>query len=205
MTHTQQGMQRYLTTSQKDRYLPFIIQRDGTNCFYCGMAFSINDKALRRTYDHLNNDPRYNDPQNLVLCHWKCNQTKKYNQEFIIKATTKLRENKLLVDSLSVSVSSTPQQKETNKEMDVNVATNKMTKQYLHERLMRQGLPALNFNDTANSIGLLMFESTGHGSSETAKRSIRLFCSSCGPYDEVDENGTSVIRKKQSINQELNQ
>ena len=198
MTHTQQGMQRYLTTSQKDRYLPFIIQRDGTNCFYCGMAFSINDKALRRTYDHLNNDPRYNDPQNLVLCHWKCNQTKKYNQEYIIKATTKLRDNKLLVDSLGVCVSPSPNTTQASREIDIYVATITRTKEYLEERLERQGKPALNLNDTAESIAYLCWKDTGHGSPETIKRHIKMFCSTAGPFKlEEGKKGEWVIVKKQ--------
>ena len=194
MTHTLQGMQHYLTTSQKDRYLPFIIQRDGPNCFYCGMAFSLNDKALRRTYDHLNNDPKFNDPQNLVLCHWRCNQTKKYNQEFIIKATGKLKDNRLLVDSLNVCVQPNP--KQTSKEIDLNVAMKTLTKEFLDERILRQGKPALEFNDTAHSIAYLMWDKTGHGSSETAKRHIKEFCASVAPYRLEEQNGEWVIVKR---------
>jgi len=197
LTHTQQGMQRYLTTTQKDRYLPFIIQRDGPNCFYCGMAFSLNDKALRRTYDHLNNDPKYNDPQNLVLAHWSCNQTKKYNQEYIIKASAKLRENKLFVDSLGVGVYSKPEPKQASQEIDINVAFWKITKDYISERLIRQGLPSIPFNETAYSVAYMMKDQTNHGSSATAKRYLLELCSEAAPFNREEQGGIWYIVKRQ--------
>lgn len=193
MTHTLTSMQRYLTTSQKDRLKPSILRRDGPNCFYCNRAFVLNDRQLKPTFDHLDDNPFNNELHNLVLCHWTCNQVKKESPEYKLMAQDKIKEN---VDSVGVSVHLEPEPKTTSKEIDIHVMMGKLTKEFLDERLLKQNKPALDFNDTANSIALLMFNQTGHGSPETAKRHLKMFCSSVGQFKIQEEMGEWVIVKR---------
>jgi len=198
LTHTQQGMQRYLTTSEKERYTPYLLQRDGSNCFYCNLPFNMLDNDLTRTFDHLNNKragKENNEKENLVLCHWKCNQLKKTYPEYQLMAQNKIHQNRVTFDSLSECVSTAP--KPASKEIDLNVALKKLTYEYLQERLIRQGKPAINYNDAAHSISYIFWERTGHGSSETVKRHLNDFCSSAAPFKAEEENGEMVIVKKQ--------
>ena len=190
-------MQKYLTTSEKDRLTPFLLRRDGTNCFYCKNPFDYTNKELKRTVDHLNDKPagtENNRPENLVLCHWQCNQLKKTYPEYQVMAQNKLHENQVSFDSLDMCEATAP--KPASKEIDLNVAIKKLTYEYLQERLVRQAKPAINYNDAAHSIAYIFWERTGHGSSETVKRHLNDFCSSAAPFKAVYENGETVILKR---------
>ena len=189
-------MQKYLTTSQKDRLLPYILKRDGADCFYCKHPFasSPESKELKRTFDHLDNNPKNNERENLVLCHWKCNQLKKSYPEFQVMARGKIEQLRVTFDSLDECETTTP--KPASKEIDINVMAKKITWQYLQERLIRQGKPALNYNDVAHSVSYIIWEQTGHGSSETIKRYLNDFCSSAAPFKTEEENGETIILKR---------
>jgi hypothetical protein len=186
-------MKQYLTTSKKQRLAPFILKRDGPNCFYCSSPFDGLSKELKRTYDHLDNNPFHNEPENLVLCHWKCNQLKKVYPEYKLMAESKIKEN---FDSLDVCVNPSPEPKETTKEIDINLATKRIVLEFLQDRLLTQGKPAIELSDTIHSISYLMYEKTNHGSSETVKRHIKDFCSSVAPFKIEEQNGEWVIIKR---------
>ena len=190
-------MQQYLTTAEKNRLTPYLLRRDGPNCFYCKKPFDYTIKDLHRTVDHLNNQTKgteNNERENLVLCHWKCNQLKKSYPEYQLMAQNKIHENRVSFDSLDES-EATPH-KPASKEIDLNVALKKLTWEYLNERLVRQGKPAINYNDAAHSISYIFWERTGHGSSETVKRHLNDFCSTAAPFNAIEENGETVIIKK---------
>jgi len=189
---------QYLTTSQKERLLPFLLQRDGVNCWYCKKPFEPLDNKLKRTFDHLDNNRTNNDVDNLVLAHWQCNQMKKYHVEYKVMAADKRNEN---LDSLNECVPISAKGKEASKEIDINVAQKKLTYEYLHEKLVGNKVrpPAeskLEFRDTASSIAYIFWERTGHGSSETVRRYINEFCSSAGPFVLVEENGGLFIKRR---------
>jgi len=189
---------KYLTTSQKDKLLGFLLKRDGSNCFYCKIPFDQQSHKLKRTFDHLNNNNKENGTWNLVLCHWKCNQEKKRSAEYQIMADEKLHENQVSFDSLSVCVSQKleSEPKQASKEIDLNVAMKKLAWEFINERLITQGKPALNFNDTAHSIAFIFWQRTGHGSSETVKRHLLDFCSESAPFKRVEESGEDLIQKR---------
>jgi hypothetical protein len=194
LTHTLQGMQRYLTTSQKELLTPYLLKRDAPTCFYCKKPFDGLSKELKRTFDHLDNNAKNNERENLVLCHWKCNQLKKSYPEFQLMAQNKIHENRVSFDSLDESEATAP--KPASKEIDLNVALKRLTYEYLNERLLAHDKPALNYNDTAHSISYIFWQRTGHGSSETVKRHLNDFCSSAAPFKAVEENGETVIIKR---------
>ena len=190
---------KYLTTWQKNNLEPYILNRDGMNCFYCDTPFSLEIKELRRTFDHLDNNPAHNDKENLVLCHFKCNQLKKYYIDYQLKAQDKIRMNTSGFDALSVSVSRDREPKPTSKEIDINMAFYKITKDFINERILHNGKDALEFNDTIESVAYLMKESTNHGSTETAKRYIKMLCSSVAPYALIDQGGIWYIVQKKLV------
>jgi len=187
---------KYLTTSQKDRYKPYLLKRDGAKCFYCNDPFISNPdiRDLKPTFDHLDDNPKNNDKDNLVLCHWKCNQLKKTYPDYQLLAHEKLRQNAVSFDSLSENEATPP--KSASKEIDLNVAMKKATWIYLQDRLVRQGKPALNFNDTAHSIAYIFWDETKHGSSETIKRYLNDFTSTAAPFKAEEVGGVLVISKR---------
>lgn len=189
-------MQKYLTTSQKDKLRMYLLKRDGNKCFYCKDPFvsSPESKELRLNIDHLDNNAKHNDESNLVLCHAKCNQLKKAYPDYQIMAEAKIQELRSFVDPLRESEATPP--KPASKEIDLNVALKKLTWEYLNDRLIRQGKPALSYNDTAHSISFIMWERTGHGSSETVKRHLNDFCSTAGPFKAVEQDGETIILKR---------
>ncbi len=188
-------MQKYLTTNQKDKLLPYLLDRDGVNCFYCRKPFQVGArKEQRRTIDHLDDEHTHNEKENLVLSHFECNQIKKNSAEFQIMAQAKLKENHSSFVSLRVGIPHEP--KATTKEIDINVQTWRLVKQFIDERLLNQNKPALDLNDTAHSISYLLKEQTGHGSDQTAKRHILDYCSDVAPFKCIEENGKWIILKR---------
>jgi len=189
-------VQKYLTTSQKSNLRPILLLRDKAVCIYCNdpLSSTPDSKELQITFDHLDNNPKNNERENLVLCHWKCNQLKKHYPEYQLIAQAKIDELRASVDSLGVCEATPP--KPASKEIDLNVALKKLTLQYLNDRLINQGKPALSYNDTAHSISYIMFTRTGHGSSETVKRHLNDFCSSAGPFKAVEQDGETIILKR---------
>ncbi len=187
---------KYLTTSQKDRYKPYLLKRDGAKCFYCNDPFVSNPdiRDLKPTFDHLDNNPKNNDKQNLVLCHWKCNQLKKTYTDYQILAQEKIRESAVSFDSLSESEATAPIP--ASKEIDLNVAMKKLTWEYIQDRLVRQGKPALNYNDTADSVAFIFWQKTGHGSSQSIKRYLNEFSSSAAPFRREEQDGETLILKR---------
>ncbi len=187
----------YLTTSMKDRLRPVLLLRDGIDCLYCHEPLSPLDfesSHNKVTVDHLDNDVKHNDRENLVLCHNKCNQAKKSYPDYQIIARAKAEQLRVTVAPLSESEAATP--KPASKEIDINVAAKKLTWQYLQDRLVRQGKPALNFNDAAHSISFILWQQIGHGSSETIKRYLNDFCSSAAPFKTQEEGGETIILKR---------
>lgn len=55
----------------------FVKQRD-LNCVYCGISFinSVHTYKTRPTWEHIINDIRINDPENIALCCGFCNASK---------------------------------------------------------------------------------------------------------------------------------
>lgn len=188
----------YLTTNQKERMFPQLVMRDGPTCFYCKKPFEIMDKDLKRTFDHLDNNRQHNELSNLVLAHWKCNQLKRTYTEYIVMAKEKISEN---TDCLEECVYIKPPHGETSKEIDLNVAMKKLAWEYINERLVGDGIrppreQALEFNDSASSISFLFWQRTGHGSSATVKRYLNDFCSTSGPFQTVDVDGVTLIKRR---------
>lgn len=190
---------RYLSTAEKRRWLQHYLDKQESQCLFCKLDFVPNpaNDLMSITYEHLDKDVFNNEEWNLALAHKKCNNEKKWNSDYQIIAKDQLELNRKTLDSLSVCKQRPDEPKPTSKEIDINVATFNLAEEYLRERLKIQNKPALDFNDTMYSIFYLLKETTGHGSSETVKRTLLGFTSTAGPYDKIqDQNGNWVIIKK---------
>lgn len=198
MTHTQQGLQRYLTTVEKDRYKPGLLKKQEGKCLYCKDPFvSVPaNNSMHTTVEHLDGNVFNNDPANLALAHKRCNNDKKHNSDYQIIARQQLQENHNSLDSLDARVSQTHEPKETSQQIDINVAFYHITKQFVNDRLLRQLMPEIPFNDTAESVAYLMKEQTNHGSSATAKRYLNELTSSVAPFDRIERGGVWYIVKR---------
>ena len=201
-------MNKYLTTSQKDRAKPFLTKKQEGKCLFCKdpltFVTSPND-PLHTTTEHLDGNVFNNKIENLALAHKRCNNDKKHNADYQIIAKAQLEENHNSFDSLSESASKAPKGREASIEIDVNKAYAQLTKEYLNARLKTENKPAINKKDACRSIAYLMFEKISQGSPYTAQRHIEMFTSSVGPYEEIEEGGeTLIIRKKSTTEKHLN-
>lgn len=192
-------MQHYLTTSQKDRLKPYLMKKQNNRCLFCKDLFvstPAND-SMKTTFEHLDNNTTHNENWNLALAHKHCNNEKKFNTDYQIIAQMQLKENHQSADSTDMCVNPSPEPKQTTKEIDINVAFYKITKEFISDRLLRQGVPELLWNDTKHSVAYLMKEQTGHGSSSTAERYLLDLTSSVAPFNKIEHGGIWVIVKRQ--------
>ncbi|KKN27556.1 hypothetical protein LCGC14_0863530, partial [marine sediment metagenome] len=61
--------------------------------FYCEQRFIKEDPKWCQEWDHLNNNPQDNRPENMVWAHAQCNEKKKYNIDWNTIAAEKLKKN----------------------------------------------------------------------------------------------------------------
>jgi hypothetical protein len=193
-----------LSTHLKKVFGPQIDDRDGKNCFYCELPFqhvlwdmiSISKDPNPKEFDHLNNDEEDNRLENLVHAHRFCNQRKKNDNEWIVKAKKKLRDNER---SASIPVSHANTQKETATETDTNAIFSEIVLKELANYLMpkangealRQEIPLKEFLDLVAGKG---YKECGHASQNTMRRIIDMFTTTEFPYIKVKDNKKSIIR-----------
>lgn len=191
--------QRRLTSNMKAKFYPILVQRDGDVCFYCAMPFVQEVESLKRTFDHLNNDWDDNRIENLVLCHFECNNKKRNDLEMQMIALDKLKKN---LDS--VPYSETLRERENNQATDeltegeLNRIINKITDTYLKEKLPDSDQDTfLPFTDTMNSITYLVQQDTkGRGGQVAVRRAIDVRCCSIGEFQILREDGKRIIRRR---------
>jgi len=172
--------------------------RDGNICFYCKMPFVRQVLKWTREFDHLNNNPLDNNIENLVLCHRECNNKKKNNIEWQTLAMEKLDEN---TRSGDVGVREKIPQVETNTEIDSNMEFNKITYEYLAERLLPQrGKQAveseIDFKETLDTITFRCYRRHKHSSQNTIRRILDMLCCSEGNFEKVKNNGRWIIQTR---------
>jgi len=194
---------KQLTQSLKKKYTLIILRRDYPNgetpfCFYCEAGFVFNHKYLRMVWDHLNNNDEDTRPENLVWAHWICNEQKKTNIEWQVRAAEKLTENSKWAEPEST------RERERKIHMDEEELTDtevgriidRVTKTYLDEHL--KGLSAKEFllrADTRSCITYLVKQETnGRGSPQAVDRAIDTYCCTIADYVSKKEDGKRIIR-----------
>ncbi len=192
---------KQLTLNQKAKYTPILIRRDFPDggpslCFFCEQRFIPNKSKWLQEWEHLNNNPEDNRPENLVWAHAYCNEKKKYKTDWQILAQEKLEANVKWHDSESLGERGETSDKNTqpNEQIDANKAESQLAEEYLNARLLgRNGNPPpeseLDYNETKDSLTYLHFKKFGHGSQNTFDRILKMLTSEVATFDREKRNG----------------
>lgn len=189
---------KYLTTSSKGKLKPYLLAKQDNKCIFCKDTFLPNPPNAEAsiTYEHLDGNVFHNKPENLALAHKRCNKAKSANSDYQIIAKQLLSDNHNSFDLLGESVKSPAKGREPSIEIDVNKAYLQLTKEYLNARLITANAEALNKKDACRSIAYLIYEKLNQGSPYTAQKAIEMFTSTAAPFEEIDENGETLIIKR---------
>lgn len=182
-----------LTHRRKKEDFPIIVQRDGYVCFYCEEEFDVNHPP---EFDHLNNNPDDSRVENLVLAHHECNNKKKFNADWQIKAQEKLHQNERTVLASERRQADTGTIEELTSSQAINQALVPIARQWLSEHLIME--QEINLKDAVNAIVNLCRKQTGFGSQPVIYRYIEAWTN---PYNgdltlSKNENGKTIIRRR---------
>lgn len=191
------------TSTQKDKKIPKIINRDGNVCFFDKQSFRSDITGLERVIDHANNNENDHRIENLLLAHRKCNEAKKDNIDFQFLALDALKKN-LSAASESLGESEGQKRKEIGMdeltEGDVNEIINKLVRLELDTKLPNGDYKTvISYNKTLKGIHFLLIQQTGgrRGSEQSTRRGIDAFCSMYAPWiDEKQGKGNRIIRRR---------
>lgn len=202
---------RTLTLTQKAKWTQLILNRDFPEgqpfCFYCGQEFIERDKDYCREWDHLNNNAGDNRPENLVWAHAKCNELKKRNLEWQVRATEKLKKNvRQALESLGgggdEKAKTAHTQAQPNEQIDANADAITVCEKYLTERLFPKSTgkkppeAELDWNDTEDALGYICYRKFGHGSQNTIRRYLKILTSGPAPFDRASKDGRTYIMRR---------
>jgi hypothetical protein len=195
-----------LTASKKDKAYKTIRKRDGDGCFYCKLEgtdprFIDQLQGFEMNFDHLNDNPEDNRPENLVLSHAICNQKKKDNYDWKIKAFEKLEENvKWHSASLGEKERETKSHTDLDelKEQDINLIVNKLVKAELETKLPKDSKKEYLYSEILNGVHFLTIKQTGgRGSEQAVRRSLDAYCSEYSDWESSkDGTGKRMIRRR---------
>ena len=185
-------MSKQLSVSEKNQYLPMLIERDGRSiCFYCGWILEFGSYV----FEHLNNDRNYNSIENIVLACQSCNNKKPYDQTMQVKALEKLKQNEES-NCLREKISILDNNKEVSAEIEINVTNSEITEQYITESVKANG--SIDHTDALHSSVYLCKSKTGHGSQQSVRNYIASLTSVVGPFQIIrDENKKKVIVRRE--------
>ena len=210
----------HLTHRQKMEWLPIWNERDydGVDfkhwiCFYCGQEFDDNSKYMCRIHEHLNNNDRDNRPENIVFAHVICNEEKKSNPEWQLRAKQKLKDNVAWASKKDLTQEGAyggerifSQHKQTSNEADVAAVLYKHSVQLLAEELLPRGdNPAkrklnegIPLKEAAECVDYRTKKETGGcGSQSAAQRHLEtLSCTISEEYERKIVNGKQIIFRR---------
>lgn len=187
-------MTLHLTYSQKKKWGPFILQRDGPDCFYCMLPFEHEED---REFDHLDNDESHNYPENLVFNHHACNLKKRMYQPWIDKAIGKLAINqRKYLFTCERTQADTGTTKELTSQQEISKINKRITKQFIQEHTINN--EELILRDTVNAIVAICDDNNGTGSQSAVYRYIDFLTNPyTGKYTlATNEKGQTVIRRR---------
>jgi len=204
---------KQLTQNQKVKWTALIMKRDYADgqeptCFFCEQIFLEGDPRWKKEWEHLNNNPEDNRPENLVWVHHLCNQKKKNNTDWQILANEKLQENIMWAESESESLGEggkTPDKNtQPNEQIDANKTESQLAEEYLNERLLgrNENLPPeteIDYNETRDSLTYLHYKKYGHGSQNTFDRILKMLTSEAAPFDREKRNGRLKIFRRDGL------
>lgn len=194
-----------LSASKKARLTVFLIRKYGNVCWYDKQPFVEDLHELTRTLDHLNNKDDDNRWENIVLCHWGCQQKKKTDPDMQILAMEQLQINVQDPDFLKIETESgSEREKNTDADTDeltdgqINRIINTVVDKFITERLTKDKPDSrLSFIDTMNSIThLVQKETNGRGSQPAVRRAIEVRCCSISEFEIIRDSGKRYIKRR---------
>lgn len=206
---------KQLTLNQKAKYAPVIIERDYPNnqehtCFYCEQPFIEHDKLYCKEWEHLNNNAEDNRPENFVWAHARCNELKKTNTDWQIRAHDKLKKNvrwhsESLGGRAGEEAKTAHTQAQPNEQIDANADAISVCEKYLIERLLptASGRDAaeteLDWQDTEDALSFICYRKFKHGSQNTIRRYLKLLTSGPAPFKSLQKDGrTYIVRRTEN-------
>lgn len=185
------NMNKTLTVTMKQKYLPLILERDGGYiCFYCKQALDPMDFV----YEHLNGKRLDNRIENIVLAHQSCNVKKVTNFDYQIIAKEKLEVNeKICLSERKFSDSLTDHQ--SSSEIGISIKTFQITHQYLEEHISTDGF--VLFEDALWSIVFKARKETNYGSHQAVRAHINALTCQDAPFEmKRDSSNKKIIVKR---------
>jgi len=169
-------MNRTLTSTQKRKYLPNLIERDcGFRCFYCRADLT----KISWIYDHLDDNPLNSNFENVVLCCQSCSDKKKDDYDLQLVALEKKKQNEegmFVCERENVAMHAPSQ----SPEIETNKQNSGIAEQFLSEKIQIDGF--VEYKDALDSITMLCMRKTKHGSQVSVRRYINALTSSVGPF-----------------------
>ena len=187
-------MTLHLTYSQKKKWGPFILQRDGPDCFYCMLPFEHEED---REFDHLDNDESHNYPENLVFNHHACNLKKRMCQPWQDKAIGKLKINqRKYLFTRGNTLADTGTTKELTSQQEINKTNMCVTRQFLLEHTITDD--ELLLKDVVNAIVDICQNNNNTGSQSAVYRYIDSLTNPwTGKYTlSANPKGQTIIRRR---------
>lgn len=193
-----------LTATKKDKAYKVILKRDGDGCFYCKLEhtdprFIPELHGHEMNFDHLNDDAEDQRVENLVLAHSKCNQKKKNNYDWMLKAIEKLGANvKWHSASLGEGERETKDHTDELKEPDINLIINKLVKAELQVKIPKNSEKEFLYSGILKSVHFLTIQQTGgRGSEQAVRRSLDAHCSEYSDWEDYkDGTGKRMIKRR---------
>ncbi len=190
-------MVKRLTFPEKRRLLPFLVKRDGFNCYLCGIEFKNQKEPI---LEHLNNDSRDNDWDNLALAHQSCNIKKaKGFEDYVNIADNKSDENiKGIFVGETFFEKEETKDKETSTEITISNKCYEITEGYLTDEILKNGW--ILYKETVPEIVYLCRQKIQHGSIQSIRSHIQTLTTKLSPF-EITKNkkGKKIIKKRKTF------
>lgn len=182
-----------LSPKQRHAVVLRLIKEDGSDCYGCVKPVSLEDGNIR--LDHLNDDPKCDEPWNHGLLCISCNKKKPNDFDLQIKAQEKIRENLGRVYLIDEDVSGSDK---ISNESHAHKIIYRETKKYISEHLSVDD--KIKLNRTVNAIVYICNEKFNCGSDSAVRRAIDAHaCHDLSPYVIIQdpEDGQKYIRKRE--------
>ena len=191
---------RTLSENMKAKTMPIIIDRDYNHeeqyCMFCGGKFLSGKAKYKKTWEHLDNDDENQQPWNLCLVHWICNQKKKYDFDLQFYANELIKINKQWHNRDSDSfMERTSSHANENTEIDLNTVHYEITENFLTEKITGSSR-RLPLTDAISCIVLRCKNQTGHGSMQSVRNYLNVLSCSEGRYMIEKIEGKNFIQKR---------
>ncbi len=185
-----------LSIQEKRRLYRYLVERDGNKCLYCKKAFKSTREPI---IEHLDDDRKNNNWDNLALAHQACN-IEKANQvtaEYIDIALEKLDENQKHIFVGESFFEKETSESDLSTEIQISNKCYDIVEDYLTTEIQKNG--CISYKETISNLVYLCRQKIKHGSNQSIRSHIQTLTSQLAPFViDKDEKGKKIIKKKPS-------